>query len=162
MYYVCMFRHGRIITTSLVILNVQPREGFLCFLVSVEYVIKFCSCVSHRLYNYTSQQRTVVCHKRNPLYESLPVTAAKNPVFLDLWFRASFSKYILHTKCPTRCNTSILILLQDHSTCFGYFLYPSSWVQLLQLTATGTTYVTLDRELCGNGDMTHLPIMDNF
>jgi hypothetical protein len=55
-----------------------------------------------------------------------------------------------HTKCPTRCNTSTLILLQDHSTCFGYFPYPSSGVQKLQLTATGTTYVTLDRELCGN------------
>jgi hypothetical protein len=33
----------------------------------------------------------------------------------------------IHTKCPTRCNTSILILLQDHCTCFGYFPYPSSW-----------------------------------
>jgi hypothetical protein len=33
-----------------------------------------------------------------------------------------------HTKCPTRCNTSILILLQDHSTCFGHFLYLSSGV----------------------------------
>jgi hypothetical protein len=30
----------------------------------------------------------------------------------------------IHTKCPTRCNTGILILLQDHSTCFGYFPYP--------------------------------------
>jgi hypothetical protein len=44
------------------------------------------------------------------------------------WFRASSSMHI-HTKCPTRCNTSILILLQDHSTCFGYFPYPSSGVQ---------------------------------
>jgi hypothetical protein len=24
----------------------------------------------------------------------------------------------IHTKCPTRCNTNILILLQDHYTCF--------------------------------------------
>jgi hypothetical protein len=34
----------------------------------------------------------------------------------------------IHIKCQTRCNT-ILILLQDHSTCFGYFPYPSSIVQ---------------------------------
>jgi hypothetical protein len=49
---------------------------------------------------------------------------------LGSWFRASFSMYI-HTKCPTRCNTStrILILLQDHCTCFGYFTYPSSGAQ---------------------------------
>jgi hypothetical protein len=34
-----------------------------------------------------------------------------------------------HMKCLKGCNTSILILLQDHSICFGYFLYPSSGVQ---------------------------------
>jgi hypothetical protein len=42
----------------------------------------------------------------------------------------------IHTKCLTRCNTSILVLLQDHSTCFGYFPYPSSGVKYLQLTTT--------------------------
>jgi hypothetical protein len=43
-------------------------------------------------------------------------------------FQICFKMYI-HTKCPTRSNTSILILLQDHSTCYGYFPYPSSGVQ---------------------------------
>jgi hypothetical protein len=42
-----------------------------------------------------------------------------------------------------------LILFQDHSTSFGYFLYPSSGVQYLQLTAIGTTYITFGSERCG-------------
>jgi hypothetical protein len=40
-------------------------------------------------------------------------------------------------KYPTRCNNSILVLLQDHSTCFGHSPRPSSGVQQLQLTVTG-------------------------
>jgi hypothetical protein len=46
---------------------------------------------------------------------------------LRKWFRASHSMCI--QKVPTRCNTSILVLLQDHSTCFGYFSHPSSGVK---------------------------------
>jgi hypothetical protein len=46
-------------------------------------------------------------------------------------------------KYPTRCNSSILVLLQDHSACFGHFPHTSSGVQFLQLTVTGITYVTI-------------------
>jgi hypothetical protein len=49
-------------------------------------------------------------------------------IILHLWFHALFSINIC-IKCPTRCNTSILISLQDYSTCFWYFLSPSSGVQ---------------------------------
>jgi hypothetical protein len=41
-----------------------------------------------------------------------------NQIFLGSWFCASFSTYVY--KYPTRCNNSILVLLQDHSTCFGH------------------------------------------
>jgi hypothetical protein len=37
----------------------------------------------------------------------------KDLYVLRSWFRASFSVNI-YIKCPTRCNTSILILLQDN------------------------------------------------
>jgi hypothetical protein len=37
------------------------------------------------------------------------------------------SQYSRHTLLD--CNTSILVLLQDHCTCFGYFPHPSSVVQ---------------------------------
>jgi hypothetical protein len=73
-------------------------------------------------------------------------------LFLKIWLRM-----YIHTKCPTRCNTSILMLLQDHSTCFAYFPCPSSGAQSLQLTATGTTYVTLDREPYGNVGFKNCP-----
>jgi hypothetical protein len=38
---------------------------------------------------------------------------------------------------------SVLVVLQDHSTCFGHFPHPSSGVQLLQLTVTGITYCNI-------------------
>jgi hypothetical protein len=47
----------------------------------------------------------------------------------DLRGRANVVIKYIHIKSPTRCNTSILVLLQDNSTRFGYFPHPSSGVQ---------------------------------
>jgi hypothetical protein len=41
---------------------------------------------------------------------------SEQPVPLLLNVTTLITMYI-HTKCPTRCNTSVLILLQDHSSC---------------------------------------------
>jgi len=35
------------------------------------------------------------------------------------------------------------ILLQDHSTCFGYLSHPSSGVHETVVTATGTSHISL-------------------
>jgi hypothetical protein len=66
---------------------------------------------------------------------------------LSSWYRTSFSTYVY--KYSTKCNNIVLVLLQDHSTCFEQSPRPSSGVQQLQLTVTGITYLTFDREFCG-------------
>jgi len=59
--------------------------------------------------------------------------------FVCLWFRSSLT-YI--NKCPTRCNTSSLfIILQVHSTCFGCQLHPSSGVHKTVSIASGNGHI---------------------
>ena len=43
--------------------------------------------------------------------------------------------------CPTRCNTKQFIILQVHSTCFGYQPHPSSGVYKTVTTASGTGHI---------------------
>jgi len=42
-------------------------------------------------------------------------------------------------KCPTRCNYAQFILSVNCSTCFEWFLHPSSGTQITVSTATGTS-----------------------
>jgi len=37
--------------------------------------------------------------------------------------------------------SSLFIVLQNHSTCFGCPLHPSSWVHKTVVTTTGTSHV---------------------
>ena len=42
------------------------------------------------------------------------------------------------SKCSTRCNYTQFILSVNCSTCFGWFLHPSSGAQITGATASGT------------------------
>ena len=48
-----------------------------------------------------------------------------------------YGKYV--SKCPTRCNYTKFILSVNYSTCFGWFLHPSSGAQITVSTASGTS-----------------------
>jgi hypothetical protein len=52
-------------------------------------------------------------------------------------------------KYPTRCNNNMLVLLQD-LYMFQVPAVPIIRSTILQLAVTGTTYITLDREMYGN------------
>jgi hypothetical protein len=52
----------------------------------------------------------------------------------------------MQSKSPTRCNTSISVLLQDHSTCFGNFRTHHQEYNKLWFTATGKPYFPIPRE----------------
>ena len=63
-------------------------------------------------------------------------SANKNSLILCSWDHAS-QFYV--TKCPTRCNYTQSILSVNCSTCFGWFLHPSSGAQITVTTASGTS-----------------------
>jgi len=59
--------------------------------------------------------------------------------FLCLWLRESL---IYINTCPTRCNkSSLFIILQVHSTCFGCQTHPSSGVHKTVTTASVTGHI---------------------
>jgi hypothetical protein len=74
------------------------------------------------------------------------MTATNDVSILGSWFRASYSKYVYEH--PTRSNDNILVLLQD-LYMFRVPAVPIIRSTILQLTATGMTYITLDREMYG-------------
>ena len=85
----------------------------------------------------------VVCHvfmntgKRWQQYIATESVLSRycNVRFLCSWDCAS-QFYV--NKCPTRCNYTQFILSVNCSTCFGWFLHPSSGTQITVSTAFGT------------------------
>jgi hypothetical protein len=63
------------------------------------------------------------------------------------WFRVSYYKYVY--KYPERCNDNIFVLLQD-LCMYRVPAVPIIMSSVMQLTVTGTTYIALDHEVCGN------------
>jgi len=47
--------------------------------------------------------------------------------------------------CPTRCNFTQFILSGNCSTCFGWYLHPSSEAQTTVSTASGICHTGMDR-----------------
>jgi hypothetical protein len=80
---------------------------------------------------YKTINRSTISHISN--YSSI----------LGSWFRASFSTYVY--KYPTRCNNCVLFYCEITVHVSGTLRAHHQ-----QLTVTGITYVTLDREFCGN------------
>jgi hypothetical protein len=71
------------------------------------------------------------CEARKPLavtYKGIVATFGQRSR-MDFTFVVPCIIIYMHIKSATRCNTSILVLLQDHSTCFECFPHPSSGVQ---------------------------------
>jgi len=59
--------------------------------------------------------------------------------FLCLWFRASLT--ILRTVQRDATQSSLFIILQVHSTCFGCQPHPSTGVHKTVTTASGTGHI---------------------
>jgi hypothetical protein len=64
-------------------------------------------------------------------------------------------------ECPERCNNNILVLLQD-LYMFRVPAIPFIRSTILQLTVTGITYITLDREMYGNDHFKGCPESDGW
>jgi hypothetical protein len=79
-------------------------------------------------------------------YLRLTHTHTKHAI-LGPWFRASYSKYAY--EYPTRYNDNVLVLLQD-LYMFRVPAVPIIRSTILQLTVTGITCITMDREVYGN------------
>jgi len=54
------------------------------------------------------------------------------------WQKCRWYQFYVN-KCPTRCDCTQFILSVNCSTCFGWFLHPSSRAQITVSTASGTS-----------------------
>jgi len=73
----------------------------------------------------------------------LKLTAVRNPHPSSCCVNQTVTLVLISKLCvdkyPTRCNCTQFILSINCSTCFGWFLHPSSGVQTTVSTASGTS-----------------------
>ena len=103
-----------------------------------------CTCsVSQRVGNARYTEGTTVpylCEWKRIM--SMWSAFSYDPLYFScIWILCSWDRasqfYV--DKCPKRCKYTQLILSVNCSTCFGWFLHPSSGAQITVSTASGTS-----------------------
>jgi len=69
---------------------------------------------------------------------TVPTEIRKEVLFLPNWVLCNFILIIVHRDAT---QSSLFIMLQVHSTCFGYQIHPSSGVHKTVTTASGTGHI---------------------
>ena len=70
---------------------------------------------------------------------SPPIIRSTNNCIYSIWYWGTVVAICRVNKCPRRCNYTQFILSVNCSTCFGWFLHPSSGAQITVSTAPGTS-----------------------